>query len=114
LHIASEGEDSEVPPCCGNLGILRDLLRAVTTNQEPRVQKNELCWPDYTEIQLVEYFDDLVQPSKDDGAAPDNHGLEDPKAYPLLHRVVDGIRANQERFHAKRAEEREQRTRTER
>jgi len=79
LHLASEGEDSEVAPCCGNLGELRDLLRTLLAFQSP----DDAGW----QLSLGR---EIVKAVEADG---DGHDLGDAAKFPLLHRVLAGIRA---------------------
>lgn len=82
LHLAAEGEDSEVQPCCGNLGDLRELLNRLATCQSK----------DDTGLQLA-LGQQVLRNLEGDG---DGHGLGSREQFPLLHRVLDGIRAQQE------------------
>lgn len=79
LHLAAEGEDSEVAPCCGNLGHLRDLLRSLATFQAA----DDTGW----HISLGHRILEAVE------ADGEGHDLHVREAFPLLHRVLDGIRA---------------------
>lgn len=81
LHLASEGEDSEVQPCCGNLGELRDLLRSLATFQSP----DDTGW----QLSIGRHITEVT-----DGDG-EGHGLHDREQFPLLHRVLDGIRTQQ-------------------
>ena len=78
FHLASEGENSEVAPCCGNLGELRDDLRTLMQFQAPE----DTGW--HLAIGRM-----IVQVVEVDG---DGHNLQDRDQYPLLHRVLDGIK----------------------
>jgi hypothetical protein len=78
LHLASEGENSEVPPCCGNLGELRDLLRALLGFQSP----DDVGWHKSLGREITK----LVE------ADGEGHNLGDAADFPLLHRVLAGIR----------------------
>jgi hypothetical protein len=78
LHLASEGEDSEVGPCCGNLGALRDLLRELLGFQS--ADDIGFRWA------LGRHILHTVE------ADGDGHGLGSPAAFPLLHQVLAGIR----------------------
>lgn len=88
FHIASEGERSELPPCCGNIGALRDQLRTMLAFQgegEAYLQQ--------------EIGKDILVCYETDG---DGHNLTSRDSFPLLHRVLDGIRAQlQEGLHAR-------------
>lgn len=79
LHLAAEGEESEVAPCCGNLGTLRDDLKFLATCQSA----GDAGWHRSTGRHILLAVDN-------DG---DNHSLADPEQYPLLARVCAGIRA---------------------
>jgi hypothetical protein len=79
LHLAAEGENSEVKPCCGNLGELRDSLNSLVTFQA----EGESGWHRYIGGRI------LVLVTRDG----DNHHLADPEQYPLLARVCAGLRA---------------------
>jgi hypothetical protein len=77
LHLAAEGQDSEVSPCCGNLSELRGALNWLTTSQGD-------C-QDYLAASAVMRAYHLEG---------DQHNLVTGKDhFPLLHRVLDGIRA---------------------
>lgn len=78
LHLASEGQESEVPPCCGNLGALRDLLRALLAFQSP----DDTGWQHSLGREILKAVE----------ADGDGHGLGSAADFPLLHRVLDGIR----------------------
>lgn len=82
FHLASEGEHSEVAPCCGNIGAIRDILRELLVFQDP----DEVGWRIGTGRELLRLME---------GDA-DEHGLQDRKAFPLLHKVLDGVRCEQE------------------
>jgi hypothetical protein len=79
LHLASEGGDSEVQPCCGNTGLVRDILNSLATMQGPEDM--------YTQKFLGR---ELLSALEADG---DGHGLQDPQLHPLLHRVIAGVNA---------------------
>jgi hypothetical protein len=79
FHLACEGEDSEIQPCCGNLGELRDQLRMLMAFQSG----DDLGW----QLSIGRRIALVVET---DG---DGHGLGNPGQYPLLHRVLDGIHA---------------------
>lgn len=81
LHLAGEGEASEVTPCCGNLSEVRELLNALATFQSP----DDTGWQLSMGRHLLEVL----------GADGNGHGLDDRESFPLLHRVLDGIRAQQ-------------------
>jgi hypothetical protein len=81
LHVASEGDESEVQPCCGNLGQLRDLLRSLATFQSP----DDTGW----QLSIGQH---ILENLEGDG---DGHNLGSREQFPLLHRVLDGIRAQQ-------------------
>ena len=75
LHLAAEGHDSEVAPCCGDIGDLRDNLNALATCQGEGED-----W--LMRAPVLTVYE----------AAAEEHGLSDRAAFPLLHRVLDGIR----------------------
>jgi hypothetical protein len=76
LHLAAEGQASEVAPCCGDIDGLRGWLNALATCQDGGLS----------------YL--LLQPTLDayEVAAENHETLRDPGTFPLLHRVLDGIR----------------------
>lgn len=76
LHLAAEGQDSEVGPCCGDIGALREWLQALAS-----CQGEGESW-------LV------AGPTLDayETALADHDTLADPEAFPLLHRVLAGVR----------------------
>jgi hypothetical protein len=76
FHLACEGGDSEVAPCCGNIGAIRDTLRWLATSQG----EGEDWVPART----------LVREYSADGGG---HDLTSRDSFPLLHRVLDGIHA---------------------
>jgi hypothetical protein len=78
LHLTSEGDKSEVPPCCGNIGTIRDSLRMFTWFQGD----DDTAWQKMA-------GEELLAAVEADG---DEHGLQDREGFPLLHRVLDGIR----------------------
>lgn len=73
LHLACEGENSEVAPCCGDIGELREWLQALTASQDAGLLAKPVL--DAYEVALVGH--DML-------ASPDT--------FPLLHRVLAGIR----------------------
>jgi hypothetical protein len=77
FHLASEGGDSEIAPCCGSIGQLRDLLRELMTFQSP--DDIGFRWALGQETLLV---------IQGDG---DGHELGNTKQFPLLHRALEGI-----------------------
>ena len=79
LHLASEGPDSEVAPCCGDIGQLRDYLQMLTTSQG-----------DGSSLIIVRGFLHAY-----DVALASHDTLDDAKTFPLLHRVLAGARAEQ-------------------
>ena len=89
FHLSCEDENSEVAPCCGTLGALRDGLRELMLFQEPHLAG----FREATGRQILQ----LVK--EDD----DEHGLDDKKQFPILHRVMDGIRADLTKLDAERA-----------
>jgi hypothetical protein len=78
MHLAAEGQDSEVGPCCGDIGELREYLNAMATCQG--------AGEDWVMRQPVL---DAYEAASADG----EHGLSDRSTFPLLHRVLDGIKA---------------------
>lgn len=76
FHLASEGHDSEVTPCCGNLGEIRDLIRTLLQFQAD----DEFGWRKSVGAHLIEVVES-------DG---EGHGLQDRESFPLLHRVQCG------------------------
>lgn len=78
LHLACEGDKSEIAPCCGNLGELRELLQELAMFQGP----DDGGW-----VQSIGRR--LLQALEADG---DGHNLGNAEDYPLLHRVLAGLR----------------------
>jgi hypothetical protein len=90
LHLAAEGPDSEVQPCCGDIGQLRDVLNAMVTEQ------GEGGYPWLAGPFLEAY-----------GAALNSHDtLADRAKFPLLHRVLEGTTAEAAAHEAGMAENR--------
>jgi hypothetical protein len=91
LHLAAEGPDSEVAPCCGDIGQLRDVLNMLVTEQSP----GGLPW--------------LSRPLREayEAALGSHDSLDDPVLFPLLHRVFAGIRDEEAAHEAMMAEHRE-------
>lgn len=79
LHLAADGQDSEVAPCCGNISELREYLNALATCQGEGESGIMLR-------AVLESYE---------AAASDHDTLADETAFPLLHRVLAGIRAEQ-------------------
>ncbi len=80
LSLAALGEGSEVAPCCGNIGELRDALNALATNQDPdRVGMARMA---------------AQQVARAYSWSRGGHNLNDTVQFPLLARIVDGIRAD--------------------
>ncbi len=77
MHLAAEGEDSEVGPCCGNIAELRECLNAMAT-----------CQGDGEDWIMRKPVLDAYEAASEDG----EHGLSDRSTFRLLHRVLDGIR----------------------
>lgn len=78
FHVACEGENSEIPPCCGNLGNIRDVIRLFMPFQAPE----DLGWRKSMGKHLLE----LVE------ADGNGHDLDDPAGFPLLHKILEGIK----------------------
>lgn len=78
FHLTSEGHDSEVAPCCGNIGQVRDTLRTFLGFQAPE--------DDWWRITIGRELLDAVEA---DGG---EHDLQNRDSFPLLNRVLDGIR----------------------
>lgn len=90
LQLAAIGTDSEVQPCCGDIDELRGWLNCIATNQGEG-QTSLLRDPTLAAYQT----------------ALDSHDtLADRATFPLLHRVLDGIRAEQAAWDAEIAETR--------
>ena len=79
FHLASEGPDSEVAPCCGNTGEVRDLLRQLMMFQAVDEWGFRLSLGDALEAAI-----------EADGG---EHGLGERDSQPLLRRVLAGFRA---------------------
>jgi hypothetical protein len=79
LELAALGEDSEVTPCCGTLGELRELLNTLATFQAAE------DWGWHKSI-----GGHILQIVEADG---DGHSLQNRDMHPRLGRVLDGIRA---------------------
>lgn len=79
LHLACEGDKSEIQPCCGNIGHIRDILMALTTVQG-----------EYDNAMRQSLAKMLYQALEADGSG---HGLDNRDTFPLLYRVLDGLRA---------------------
>jgi hypothetical protein len=88
LHLAAEGQDSEVQSCCGDIGQLQEWLNCLATSQG------------MGQASL------LRQPVLDayETALASHDGLDDRKTFPLLHRVLDELRAEQAEWEAMTAE----------
>lgn len=91
LHLAAEGDDSEVAPCCANVSAVRELLNQLATLQAG----DDAGWQLAVGRRLLEVVE----------ADGDGHGLSDREAFPLLHRVLDGVRAQQAACPRKGAQE---------
>jgi hypothetical protein len=76
LHLASEGEDSEVAPCCGNISQIREILQAITTCQAE--------WDAWLRISLGKQLRESLE------ADDMGHNLDSRESFPLLYRVLDG------------------------
>src|SRR5215469_8248152 len=79
LHLACEGQESEVAPCCGDIGQLRDCLQALATLQG--------------EGEAPLLFNSVLESY---GTALASHDtLADRAVFPLLHRVLEAVMAEQ-------------------
>lgn len=77
LHLAAEGQDSEVAPCCGDIAVLREYLKDLAVTQDGSHQI-------FVRYLLPSYAHALAA-----------HGeLADKGTFPLLHRVLAGIAAD--------------------
>lgn len=92
FHLAAEGQDSEVAPCCGDIGELRDWLNALATCQGAG-QSWVMC-----RSVLDAYAVALAS----------HDALASASAFPLLHRVLAGARAELEGDRNAAKEHREQ------
>ena len=84
LRLASAGQESEVGPCCGQISELREALQMLTTGQHEELMVDGAVDYTFDKITLEAY--EAVLSSGDD------HTLPDRSKFPLLHRVLDGIR----------------------
>jgi hypothetical protein len=80
LHLAAEGHGSEVAPCCGTIGTLREWLSILAVSQG--------------EGEAALYQPEVLNAYA--AALADHDALADAAAFPLLHRVVAAIRAELE------------------
>lgn len=78
FHVACEGETSEIPPCCGNIGDIRDIIRYLMVFQA----LEDFGWRKSIGMHLLEKIE----------ADGNNHGFDDPGQFPLLHKILEGIR----------------------
>lgn len=77
MHLANEGEDSEVAPCCGNIGQIRELLQALSACQaESDTGLRQMLGKPLLEMLAA------------DG---DGHNLNDHRMFPLLHKAITGL-----------------------
>lgn len=77
LTLASVGQDSEVGPCCAAIADLRSALQVLTTTQDG---------PTFIAAEVTDAYT----------AAVGGHDtLAEPATFPLLHRVLAGIAAEQ-------------------
>lgn len=83
FHLACEGQESEVPPCCGNIGVIRETLWLLLPYQNPDEAGMAAFWGK-----------DLLRAVEEDG---DEHDLQNAEQFPLLHRVMAGIREQAEK-----------------
>jgi hypothetical protein len=90
FHLASEGADSEVAPCCDDIGELRDLLRELMTFQAWDERSFRRVIGD--RIMTVVGAEIMAIGDPGDGG----HDLAERTMYPLLNRVLDGIQAEQQ------------------
>lgn len=80
FHLACEGQDSEVAPCCGNIGQLREWLQGLASCQGLG-ESYMMCGS------VIEAYE---------AALSDHDAIADASAFPLLHRVMAGVRAEYE------------------
>jgi hypothetical protein len=76
LHLTAEGQDSEVAPCCGDIGALREWLNGLAAAQGEGESHM------FSKIVLDAY----------EVALASHDTLADAQAFPLLHRVLAGVR----------------------
>jgi hypothetical protein len=76
LHLASEGPDSEVAPCCGDIGQLREYLQALTTSQGKG--SSVILGKGLLEAYAT--------------ALASHDTLSDEQWFPLLHKALAGLR----------------------
>lgn len=97
FRLASMSQDSEVAPCCGNIGELRDVLRELMTFQS----EDDLGWRLSLGAHVLQVYEG---DGNKEGSSEDGHGLGVAERFPLLNRVLAGIRDEQkhknERFDA--------------
>jgi hypothetical protein len=89
FRLASMGQDSELAPCCGNIGELRDVVRELMTFQS----EDDLGWRLSLGAHLLQVY---AGDGNQDGDSEAGHGLGSKAGFPLLHKVLDGIRYEQE------------------
>lgn len=88
FRLASMSQDSEVAPCCGNIGELRDMLRELMTFQS----EDDLGW----RLSLGAHILQVYEGDGNAEGSEDGHGLGIAERFPLLTRVLAGIRYEQE------------------
>lgn len=80
FHLACVGPDSEVAPCCGDIGQLREWLSGLASCQGPG-ESYMMCGS------VIEAYDIALS---------DHETLAEAEAFPLLHRVMAGVRTEYE------------------
>jgi hypothetical protein len=83
MQLACAGADSEVQPCCGNISRVRELIWTLLPLQGPHES-----W------MRAAIGKELIMAVALDG---DDHCLGERESFPLLHKVLDGLRSDIER-----------------
>lgn len=81
FHLAAEGDESEVAPCCGNISDFREALNWLAICQETDTQGEPAGWAYTAALHVLDLWR---------AAAEDFDNDPDLESFPLLKRVLAG------------------------